>query len=168
MSKYLLKGITSLENIVVFGTSSLLIILITFSVLSRYLFSYGVPWIIEVTKILYIWLCFFAISWSMRRGRGGLISVEMLDMFLDKRKALVITIFKNIVAGIFYIIIICSTFVVIKLAYDKSDATPYLQIPNWIVNSGVLLGFIFTTIRTYFQVLDNIQEYKILKTGKDN
>jgi len=81
---------------------------------------------------------------------------------------LIVTIFKNIVAGIFYLIIIYSTFIVIKLAYDKSDATPYLQIPNWLVNSGVILGFIFTAIRTYFQALDNIQEYKLLKTRKDN
>lgn len=47
------------ELVIVIGLSTASIVVVSYDVLNRYLFSNAFPWTQEVIKMFYIWFCFF-------------------------------------------------------------------------------------------------------------
>ena len=154
-----LKRILSVsELVVVICLSSASIVVVTYDVINRYLFSNAFPWTQEIIKMFYIWFCFFALSWSMREGKGGIMGVSYLEGNLKGKKKKFILVLKNLISIIFYILFIHACTRVVIIAILQKGSTPYLGIPMWIVYLGCLLGITFTLIRTIIQTKDIIRK----------
>ena len=136
------------ENFVVVGCSLSLMTLVAYSVFARYLFSRGMPWLQEVNGILYIWLCFFALSWAMRGDQRGIMSIDTVPDALKEKGRLRLSIAKNIVSVVFYGLIIYSAWDVTAMAIESNDVTPYWKLPASILSFGLMLGISFTAVRT--------------------
>lgn len=151
------------ESLLLVVSGSVMLVVVTYDVINRYLFSNAFPWTHEVVKFLYIWICFIAIGHAEKSQNGGVISITYLEDKLFGTKRSLLLIIQNLITIIFYIILISAGFDVIKMAYLRKATTPTLSIPYWVMYSGFIIGISFATIRKFVKVY---HIYKNLRSGK--
>lgn len=121
---------------------SWMVMITSFTVVSRYFFSFTFSWAEQLTRIFFVVITFAGISLAGKRGAH--LKVTALTMALPKKLSNIVIIFGDIVTVIFGFLMAYQIFLLVLLQINKAQtfaAVPGL--PVWVM---YLPGTIFLTL----------------------
>lgn len=134
------------------------IIVMTLGVITRYILKIPLNWSDEFLRTMFIWAYF--IGAAMMFSSGGLMRLEILDDFLEKRSLIrlkkVIKIVVEIATACFFSIV---TYYVYDLAMSyvrKGTTSSTSRVPAWVLILGMGIGFamiVCFSIRNIIRIL---------------
>lgn len=133
----------SLEEIISSIALILIVLSVTWGVITRYILAQPASWTGEVATILFAWVVFIGASAVFKKGEH--ISIDLLlTLFPPKVHATIQTIVDLVVFGVL------ATMSVLTVGYALSSMdvpTTILRLPEASIYGGVALGFIMMTVR---------------------
>ena len=146
-------GIVSGLGILVMG------IILTYEVVTRYVFNAPTIWVQETSTYLYIWTMLAAASYTLQVRKH--VHVDLIIDRLPTRPKAVLEIVTSAVGAVFSAIVSIQAYEMIAatVRFGKVSATP-LRVPLWIPQSALLMGFVLLTFQFAFHLLDRAAELR--------
>lgn len=120
------------------------IIVMTIGVVTRYILKIPLNWSDEFLRTMFVWSYF--IGAAMAFSYGGLMRLELLDDFLEKRSLhtmkKAISIFVEIVMIVFYSFMAYFVFDLISSYVQKGTTSSTSSVPAWVLILGMAIGFV--------------------------
>jgi TRAP-type C4-dicarboxylate transport system permease small subunit len=132
-------------------------LILTYEVLSRYLFNAPTIWVQETSTYLYMWTMLAAASYTLQTRKH--VHVDLVVDRLPARPKAVAEAATSAVGMLFCAIVSVQAYEMIAatLRFAKVSATP-LRVPLWIPQSALLMGFVLLTFQFAFHVVDRLAE----------
>jgi len=132
-------------------------LILTYEVLSRYLFNAPTIWVQETSTYLYMWTMLAAASYTLQTGKH--VQVDLLIERLPARPRAALELVTSAVGMVFCAIVSLQAYEMIRatVRFAKVSATP-LRVPLWIPQSALLMGFVLLTFQFAFHILDRAAE----------
>ncbi len=132
-----------------------------YEVVLRYFFNSPTIWTHEVSIYLFMWCMFGGASYALREGKH--VNIDLLTVKLSPRKQSLLKICTNVMALVFCSQIALQGWTMIEkaLKYHKHSPTP-LQMPLWIPQSALFVGFLLLVLQFSVSIIDEIT---FIKTG---
>lgn len=142
------------------GIVVIIAFLIVIDVLLTNILNDSLPWVLEVTEYLLVFLTFFGSAWLLREN--GHIQFDLLINNLSERTRKVFELISSCIGFIVSTIVTVFGFITTVDLYTRGAYTDaMLQIPRFILIIIIPIGFLFLSI----QFLRNIISY-FFKNGK--
>jgi len=126
----------------------LTILLVTLSVITRYVLKISISWSDELLRLVFIW-CYF-IGSAMQYYDGGLMRLELADEMLKnagKKKAyLAISVVQNALMLVFSAFISYYAFMIIKGQVISRQVTTTSGTPAWFSTLGFAIGMFLLVV----------------------
>lgn len=125
------------------------------NVFGRYLFGQSLYFSEELNQFIMVIVTFYGLGYVTRRGRHIRMSAIYDTLPIKIRKTLMLLIAAT-TAVIMALLAYYAYLYVIKV-YHRGNVTPALQIPVYLINIWVVIGFTFTAIQyllTFFRNLN--------------
>lgn len=136
------------------GIVVIIAFLIVIDVLLTNILNDSLPWVLEVTEYLLVFLTFFGSAWLLREN--GHIQFDLLINNLSERTRKVFELISSCIGFIVSIIVTVFGFITTVDLYTRGAYTDaMLQIPRFILIIIIPIGFLFLSI----QFLRNIISY---------
>ncbi|PIE54626.1 MAG: C4-dicarboxylate ABC transporter permease [Dethiosulfovibrio peptidovorans] len=130
-------------------------LILFYEVVMRYFFNSPTVWTQEVSIYIFIWCMFGGASYTLQKGKH--VNIDLLTSKLSKNAQSTLRLI-TAVAGILF----CSEvaysgwhMVYKAVQYNKHSPTP-LQVPIWIPQSAILVGFFLLTMQFVVIVIDEV------------
>ncbi|WP_418505252.1 TRAP transporter small permease [Cloacibacillus evryensis] len=133
----------------------LITVIISYSVVMRYVFNDSPTWAEEITRFFFIWSAFLSIGLCIRRQSSIRIDI-LLTAITEKQRNMLL-------AGV-------NLFVIIVMAYwlygavnvtrtlmSNGQTSPALLVPMWVIYGSSVVGFSLAIFRSAQQFLINIK-----------
>ena len=133
----------------------LITVIISYSVVMRYVFNDSPTWAEEITRFFFIWSAFLSIGLCIRRQSSIRIDI-LLTAITEKQRNMLL-------AGV-------NLFVIIVMAYwlygavnvtrtlmNNGQTSPALLVPMWVIYGSSVVGFSLEIFRSAKQFLINIK-----------
>ena len=155
-----MKIISSINNILA-KIESVLLIIILFSmillaflqVILRNFFSTSIFWGDTLLRHLVLWIAFIGASLATRENRH--INIDVLSRSLSKSVKRIISIIVNLFASTICFFLLKASITFLK--YEKeSGSTLIKEIPIWIFQIIIAIGFGLMMLRFFIHALENI------------
>jgi TRAP-type C4-dicarboxylate transport system permease small subunit len=132
-------------------------LILTYEVLSRYLFNAPTIWVQETSTYLYMWTMLAAGSYTLQMRKH--VHVDLVVDRLPARPKAVLEMVTRTVGMLFCAIVSVQAYDMIAatLRFGKVSATP-LRVPMWIPQSALLMGFVLLTFQFAFHLVDRAAE----------
>lgn len=130
--------------------------LVSFNVVARYVFNYGVPWCEEAIRYSVIFATFFGLSLAVSKNESIKIDL-LLQTLKGKSLFLVNTIGTFLEFGTLLALFVFS----VKLAketHDTGQITPSTDYPMYIPYIVVALGTLFCLVRSFEAMCEAIRK----------
>lgn len=137
-------------------------------VFCRYILNNSLTWSEELTRYLFIYMCFISISYCIKKW----ISIK-IDQFINlfSNKAYVyLQLILNIILFVFFLYLSVHAYIFLNQSIQSDQLSPALQLPMYYVQFAPLLGFGLATIRSFQQVIlemHNILNKKWVREGAE-
>ena len=140
---------------------AVLVVLVTYQVIVRYIFSNPSPWSEQAARYLLVWLILITSSYVF--GRREHMNVDFFVGKLPRKLNLALKILTELLIGFFVVfVLIYGGYLAVNVALAASDlAMPWLNMG--LVNSAIPISGILTIIYTLFNILDHIQALRAPK-----
>jgi TRAP-type C4-dicarboxylate transport system permease small subunit len=139
-------------NTIIISFFSLMVVSTILQVLFRYFLKHPLGWTEELAKILFIWSAF--LSLSILSKRNILIKVEFILDFFPKYKEWIFFVIE-IISGLS---LLWLAFLGIKLlGLGKTQLSPCLNIPYWLIYLSLPIGLILSGYYTLFNLFKRIK-----------
>ncbi|MEG1825597.1 MAG: TRAP transporter small permease [Cloacibacillus sp.] len=131
-------------------------LIISYSVVMRYIFNDSPSWAEEITRFLFIWSAFLSIGLCIKRQSAIRIDI-LLTMVSEKTS-------KRLFAAVnlFIIAVMCywlkGAVTVTGTLMDNGQTSPALLVPMWLVYGASVAGFAIAVFRSAQQFYINIRE----------
>lgn len=132
--------------------------LICVQVLMRYGFGNSLTWSEELARYMFVWLVYFAVSYTARREKH--IRIDAAINLYPKKARPYIEILSEVVVLAFSIFIAVTAVTVFKKIAWSGQLSPALSIPMQFVYAAPLVGFVLTAIRQIQTILRKIKALK--------
>jgi len=133
-------------------------------VISRYFLSHSFIWVDELSKYMFIWLVYLAIS-EAAKNKAHIKADFLISMFHGKSKKIAL-IFGQVVSLIFLGICIWITPELMSIAHDTISST--VGIPLSYVYAGMFVGFILTFIFEFMNLIELFTNKSIINESGVN
>lgn len=141
------------------------IILVTLSVITRFVFKFSITWSDEVLRLIFIW-CYF-IGSAILYFEGGLMRLELIDENLknhqNKSAYLTITFIQNSVILAFFTLISYYSVLIVKGQIATNQLTTTSGTPAWFPNVGFTIGMILMVVFSVQKLLFILKENKKMR-----
>jgi TRAP-type C4-dicarboxylate transport system permease small subunit len=134
-----------LEQILATLCTSVMVILLTLQVVTRYAFHRSFTWTEEIATILFIWSIFFACSAAVVKGKH--IKIDAVLSRLSFKKAKALKLFNNAVFFFFCVVMIFAFVPVIEKLLSSHALTALTRIPQSFIYSILPLCLLLTAFR---------------------
>jgi len=154
MRAILRRGLANFEEIGA-GIGFLLIIgLVTFTIVNRYVLQRSGVWAPELAVMIFAWVVFLGASAASKRDMH--ISIDVLVRHLGPRAQAMIRIFGDVVLVLFLAYV---TYLSVKITISShSRVSPVLRIPFSYVYGSAALGFGLMLIRRSIGLMQSLRE----------
>lgn len=130
-------------------------VLILINVSIRFIFGRGLPWSIELSQFLLMWMSFLGTAAvSLKRDH---IVADILGLRLSQRGKAV----RDVVADVFIVLLL--TVLLVKMVpytvdlAGTSKASPVLLMPQWVMFASFIVGFLLLWVTHLWNVVQGIQ-----------
>ncbi|MEC3883993.1 TRAP transporter small permease [Halobacillus sp. HZG1] len=140
-----------LEEILIVITMALMVLLIFYQVVSRYVFNDSMSWTEELARYVHIWQVWIAASFAVRKGKH--IKVEM---FKDLLPPLFRKIIDFIALGLWFFVAVTLAYVgseVILSLIEQGQVSPAMRVPMWWAYLAIPVGGLLMSIRLIQQFI---------------
>ena len=132
------------RSIMVFGISAGVALAFS-NVVTRYIFSYSIPWAAELTVYFFLWGMFFGAAYCFKID--GHISISLLVENASKKLAKVMMLCTRIVTFIYLAAISFYGYKYLMFVIELEEISIDLEIPMWIPYLVIPLSFGFGAYR---------------------
>lgn len=148
------NGLGWFERTVIAGCVLLMALIMSAHVVGNLLFGVGIPGTYEVTEMLIVIITFIGVGYAARCARH--ISMSAIYDLLSHRprKALLILISVGTAALMFYFAYKSTQYEI--ALYDRGRVSSSLQIPLWMINLALPLGFTLAGVQYVLTSIRNL------------
>ncbi|MFV0313739.1 MAG: TRAP transporter small permease [Anaerotignum sp.] len=119
--------------------------IIFFQVVMRYVFSNSLVWSEEIARYIFVWLVYFAVSYTARREKH--IRIDAAINIYPKKVRPYIEILSEFIVFAFALFIAITAITVYQKIAWSGQLSPAMRIPMQFVYAAPLVGFFLTAIR---------------------
>ncbi len=134
-----------LEEFFIIPLMFLMSIIIFIQVIMRYVFQSSLVWSEELSRYMFIWLIYFAVSYTARREKHIRIDAA-INLYPKKLRPYIEILSELIVLGFSIFIAVTAVTVFHKITWS-GQLSPAMRIPMQYVYAAPLVGFVLTAIR---------------------
>ncbi len=134
-----------LEEFFIIPLMFIMSIVIGFQVIMRYVFQNSLVWSEELARYMFIWLIYFAVSYTARREKH--IRIDAAINLYPKKIRPYIEILSELIVLAFSIFIAVTAVTVFNKITWSGQLSPAIRIPMQYVYAAPLIGFVLTAIR---------------------
>lgn len=158
MRKFLIgfdKKLASAETTLIILLLSVMVLMAFLQVVLRNLFSYGIVWGDIFLRHLVLWVGFIGASLATRESKH--INIELLSRITPRRVMPYVRILIDLVsAGI--CLLLARAGLNFLLMEIEADTTIFLQVPAWIFQLIIPVGFALIALRFLLQIAEQVAE----------
>lgn len=147
-----------LEEFFIIPLMFLMSIIIGIQVVMRYVFQNSLVWSEELSRYMFIWLIYFAVSYTARREKHIRIDAA-INLYPKKLRPYIEILSELIVLGFSVFIAVTAVTVFHKITWS-GQLSPAMRIPMQYVYAAPLVGFVLTAIRQVQCILRRIKAIK--------
>ncbi|AMJ39752.1 TRAP transporter small permease [Anaerotignum propionicum] len=147
-----------LEEFFIIPLMFLMSIIIGIQVVMRYVFQNSLVWSEELSRYMFIWLIYFAVSYTARREKHIRIDAA-INLYPKKLRPYIEILSELIVLGFSVFIAVTAITVFHKITWS-GQLSPAMRIPMQYVYAAPLVGFVLTAIRQVQCILRRIKAIK--------
>jgi len=147
-------GLGWIERIIIAGSVLIMALLMSCHVVGNLLFDRGIPGTYEVTEMLIVVMTFVGVGYAARNARHISMSAIYDQLSGRLRKALLIVICVGTGALMFYFAFKSGQYVVVL--HDRGRLSSALQVPMWMVNLALPIGFTLAGIQYLLTTIRNL------------
>lgn len=115
------------------------------SVISRYILNDALSWAEEICRYLFVWSAFLSTSLCLRRRSS--IKIDMLMVALPFRMQRVLLVVGDLIMLVFFCYMLSGAWSVTVMMYTRSQTSPALLLPMWLVYGAAVVGFALSIVR---------------------
>lgn len=130
-------------------------------VCARYLFNYSLSWTEEVTRYLFVWSGFLAISFTTQKGIA--IRIEQLLLSVKPRLKKVILVIDYVIEFVFFGYMIPFGWRYFLETLQGGQTSVACEMPMWIVRIAPLIGFVLVEIRLIERIIREVRRNEVAK-----
>lgn len=134
-----------LEEFFIIPLMFLMSIIIFVQVIMRYAFQNSLVWSEELSRYMFVWLIYFAVSYTARREKH--IRIDAAINIYPKKIRPLIEILSEVIVLAFSVFIAVTAITVYQKITWSGQLSPAMRIPMQLVYAAPLVGFILTAIR---------------------
>ena len=136
---YLIVYVSKLAAAVGAGVVVLMMLIVSYSVVNRYILNTPITWTDELSGYLVVALVMLGAADALRRGDH--ISVDLITARLAKRGKQLVEIWSCVVVLVFSSVLLISSKKTIEYSVNFEIVSEgYLEVPMWIPQSFLILG----------------------------
>lgn len=147
-----------LEEFFIIPLMFLMSIIIGIQVVMRYVFQNSLVWSEELSRYMFIWLIYFAVSYTARREKHIRIDAA-INLYPKKLRPYIEILSELIVLGFSVFIAVTAVTVFQKITWS-GQLSPAMRIPMQYVYAAPLVGFVLTALRQVQCILRRIKAIK--------
>ncbi|MCQ4935516.1 TRAP transporter small permease [Anaerotignum propionicum] len=147
-----------LEEFFIIPLMFLMSVIIGIQVIMRYVFQNSLVWSEELSRYMFIWLIYFAVSYTARREKHIRIDAA-INLYPKKLRPYIEILSELIVLGFSVFIAVTAVTVFQKITWS-GQLSPAMRIPMQYVYAAPLIGFVLTAIRQVQCILRRIKAIK--------
>lgn len=147
-----------LEEFFIIPLMFLMSIIIFVQVVMRYAFQNSLVWSEELSRYMFVWLIYFAVSYTARREKH--IRIDAAINIYPKKLRPLIEILSEIIVLAFSVFIAMTAVTVFQKITWSGQLSPAMRIPMQFVYAAPLVGFVLTAIRQIQCILRRIKALK--------
>lgn len=145
------------ESILILGII-VMIILIFFQVVTRYLFNYSLAWSEEIARYIFVWQVWLAVPYAVIKGRH--IRLELLPDAVGPKAKFVLDMLFFGVSAAFFAFLSYHSVAVVNGIIMMGQVTPVVHIPKWVCYLSVPLGSALAVFRFVQYGIKRVIRYK--------
>ena len=130
-------------------------IIIFIQVIMRYVFQNSLTWSEELARYMFVWLGYFSVSFTARRGKH--IRIDAAINLYPKKIRPYIEILSEIIVLAFSIFIAITGVTVFQKITWSGQISPAIGLPMQFVYAAPLVGFVLTAIRQIECIIKRIK-----------
>ncbi len=139
------------EEIFIVITMAIMVVLIFYQVVSRYIFNNSLSWTEEFARYVHIWQIWIAASFAVRQKRH--IKVEVVKDMLPKFYRRIVEFLALILWFFLAAVLAVVGTEVVSMLFDRGQTSPAMRIPIWIAYAAVPVGGALMSIRLIQQMV---------------
>ncbi|SCZ79485.1 TRAP transporter small permease [Acidaminobacter hydrogenoformans] len=131
-----------------------------YQVVMRYLFNNSVVWSEELTRYLFVWSAFVSIGYCIKKRSS--IKIDQIVHLMPKVVQKVILLLTKVVSLFFFVYLLRYSFNVVQATIKSGQLSPALQMPMVFVHLASIVGFAMAIVRILesfvFTAAKNVEE----------
>lgn len=124
-------------------------------VIFRYLFNQSLSWSEELTRYVFIYMCFISISYCTKKWISIKID-QIISLFSDKAYTF-LQLILNCILFVLFVYLSIHAYIFLMQGIATKQLSPALQIPMWWIQAAPLIGFVLASIRSFQQIFYDIR-----------
>jgi TRAP-type C4-dicarboxylate transport system permease small subunit len=146
----------NIERVVLMVMLLAIIIILTYSVIMRYVFNNPPVWTNNLAQYCFATSVFFSIGYCIRKRK--VLRIDNLLSIMPKNLKFGIIIFNCLIAILFYFFLTIVSFRVFESFRQGGQVDVAMQMPMYIFYSVVFIGFGLATIRSIQDLMIELKE----------
>lgn len=165
MLKTLFKGIDRMTSALIILSFSIMCIVIFVQVITRYIFSFSLPWAEEVGRFLFLALSYLGVSMGMKRQAHLRVDIVLLYMppFIKK----VFEIISQVICAGFFIFIVYEGATMTMKVWRIEQIAVSIPLPIWIVWACIPFSAFLTTLQCFKNIYEIISGKILDSAGEE-
>lgn len=137
----------------------LIVLIILADILTVNLFHYSLPWAIEFSEYLLVFLTFLGAAWLLRED--GHIKLDLVLNALRKKNRIRLEIINSVIGLIISLILAVSGFIATYNLYERGVKTEaVIELPRFILIIIIPIGFTFLVYQFLAKIFKYRKQYK--------
>ncbi|MDO9543629.1 MAG: TRAP transporter small permease [Synergistaceae bacterium] len=124
---------------------SIMVIVMGYQVVMRYLFNASLPWSDELTRYIFVWSAFISIAYCIRHHNS--IKIDQVILMLPEVVQKVVKLIIKVIMLIFFAYLFRFSLNVVQSTIKSGQLSPALQIPMYFVHVSAAIGFALAVLR---------------------
>lgn len=139
---------------------TIFIVLIIFTdILTVNLFNYSLPWAIEISEYLLVFLTFLGAAWLLRED--GHIKLDLVLNALREKSRVRLEMINSVIGLIISLVLAVSGFIATYNLYERGVKTEaVIELPRFILIVIIPIGFTFLVYQFLVNIIRQRKQYK--------
>lgn len=158
--------LTKLEENLIFVFLFLMLAIVFWGIVNRFVLKHSLPWSEELSRYLMIWGTFIGASLGVKKATH--ISIDALTIYLPEKWSKIITLVSYILSLIFTILLLKIGFPFLLKLIATNQLSPAMRMPIYIAYAAVPVGMLFMSIRYLILIYHELLSIRNFETEKDD
>lgn len=146
------------EETILVGLLMAMTLIMGAQVCSRYLFNFSLSWTEELTRYLFVWSGFLAISFSTQKCIA--IRIEQLALALKGKMRSALMIVTYVVEFVFFGYLLPFAWRYFVTTKESGQLSTACEMPMWIIHIAPLVGFALVELRLVERVFEEFKKIR--------